>query len=87
MILAQFTTRGIDQVGARLEQINSAFIDHVLGFGHLHEAAADVVVGTLYRLLHLAQGYVVAGQRVGVDFHLVLLHETAHRGDFRNAGY
>ena len=63
----------------RLEVAQAAH--HELGFGHLHQAAADIVVGALDGLFDLRDGDVVGEQPVGIDLDLVLLDVAADAGD------
>ena len=57
----------------------------VLGLRHLHDAAADLVVGALDRLPHLAQRDVVGAQLLRIDRDLILLDEAADAGDLGDA--
>jgi hypothetical protein len=58
---------------------------HVLGLGHLHDAAADVAVGVADHLRDLHQRNAVGAQLDRIDGDLVGLHEAADRGHFGDA--
>ena len=57
----------------------------VLGLRHLHDPAADLVVGALDHLPHLAERDVVGAQLLRIDGDLVLLHVAADAGDLGDA--
>ena len=58
---------------------------HVLGFGHLDDATADIAVGVADDLRHLHQRNAVGAQLHRVDGDLVGLNEAADRCDFGDA--
>ena len=58
---------------------------HVLGFGHLHHAPADVAVRVAHHLGDLGQGNAVSPQFHRIDGDLVGLHKPAHRRHFGHA--
>ncbi len=60
--------------------------DHVFGFGHFDDPAADILVGHLDVALDPGQGQIIGGQLIGIHHHLILLDEAADTGDFGDAG-
>jgi len=58
--------------------------NHVFNFGHLDDSSADVAVRVTNDLCHLHQRNAVGTQLHRIDRHLIGLHETADRGDFRD---
>ena len=59
---------------------------HKLGFRHLNDAATDILIVIADRLHDLQRRNVVGLQFARIEYHLILLHETADTGHFRHAG-
>ena len=60
---------------------------HVLFACHLQAAPAHLVVAVADCLHYLRQRNLVGKQAIGIDVHLILLDEPAHRGHLRHARY
>jgi len=59
---------------------------HVFLAGKLDNPAADFVVAVANHLNHFVEREIESQQLVWIEGHLVLLHVSAHRRDFRHAG-
>ncbi len=70
---------GLFQVGCGAHVTLSA--NHVLGAAILKQARAGFLIRGPDRLGHFGNRNVVGTQAVGIDIYLVLLDESAHRGD------
>src|SRR5438132_1876488 len=63
----------------------TAAADEILGRCDFQNAAAHIGVAHFDGVDDLAERNVVSNERVWIEIDLVLLHESADRGDFRNA--
>ena len=64
----------------------AAAADHVLRAAEFEQAGAGFAVAAAHGFRHAGNRNAVGTQAVGIDVHLVLLRESAHCGDFGNAG-